>query len=59
MSQRQILDELHKQGITTLDELAQKAADDSAARASAAAPATAAQADYIYTGKDFTFIHSE
>jgi hypothetical protein len=58
-TEHEILEELRKQGITTLDELARRAAEDVTAKTAArgAEPRLAGEEDYIYTGKDYTFVH--
>jgi hypothetical protein len=51
---KQVHDELKKHGITTLDELAKKVAEQSAAKAK-----SGAEADYLWSGKNFSIWHPE
>lgn len=58
MTEQEILEELRKQGITSLDDLARKGAEDAAAKTSAAAGGVSPDL-YVLTGRNYTFIHSD
>lgn len=57
MTEQEILGELRRQGVTSLEELARKAQDDVQAKAEAAGGETTEL--YVLTGKNYTFIHSD
>jgi hypothetical protein len=57
MTEQEILAELRKQGVTSLDDLAAKAAANVSANTAAAVGATPEL--YIYSGKNYDFIHSD
>jgi len=54
-TEKQVQDELKKHGITTLDELAKKIAEESAAKAQS----KTASPDYLWSGKNYSLWHPE
>ena len=58
-TEQQVLEELKKNGITSLEELAQKIAEQSAAKAVFDRARGTEQADYIWSGKNYSLWHPE
>jgi hypothetical protein len=62
ITEKQVHDELRKHGITTMDELAQKIAEQSAAKAQwnrVRGLPDPVEPDYLWTGKNYSLYHPE
>lgn len=61
-SERDVLEQLREHGITTMDELAKAIADQSAAKArfmELRGVSNEAEADYLWSGKNYSLYHPE
>ena len=59
LTEQQVLDELKKHGVTSLDKLAEKVAEQSAARAEFDRVREVDEADYVWSGKNYSLYHPE
>jgi hypothetical protein len=63
-TEKHVLDELKKQGVTTMDELAKKIAEQSAAKhqwdhVRGLSGSTEVSAEYLWSGKNYSLYHPE
>jgi hypothetical protein len=58
-TERQVLDELRKNGVTTMEELARRISEESKAKDESRRGMAEPEEDYIWSGKNYSIYHPE